>query len=163
MKGDKIATCKKAGVALAYKAINDKDKVGLVIFGTEVKDTVAPTSDFGFLLNKITRVKASKQTDFVEMIKKSIELFPTGEVTNHLVILTDALPTVGKKPEEETLKAVSMARTAGITISVIGIKLDEKGEKLAKQIADLGEGRFYVVRDLKRLDKLVLEDYYSVR
>jgi Mg-chelatase subunit ChlD len=163
MKGDKIATCKKAGVALAYKAINAKDKVGLIVFGTEVKDFVEPTDDFGFLLNKITRVKASKQTDFVEMIKKSTELFPGGDATNHLVILTDALPTVGKKPEEETLKAISAARAAGITVSVIGIKLDEKGEKLAKQIADLGEGRFYIVRDLKRLDKLVLEDYYSVR
>jgi len=163
MKGDKIATCKKAGVALAYKAINAKDKVGLIVFGTEVKDFVEPTDDFGFLLNKITRVKASKQTDFVEMIKKSTELFPTGDATNHLVILTDALPTVGKQPEEETRKAVSAARAAGITVSVIGIKLDEKGEKLAKQIADLGEGRFYIVRDLKRLDKLVLEDYYSVR
>jgi len=163
MKGDKIATCKKAGVALAYKAINDKDKVGLVVFGKDVKDFVEPTDDFGFLLNKITRVKASKQTDFVELIKKSTELFPSGDVTNHLVILTDALPTVGKEPEEETLKAVSLARAAGITISVIGIKLDEKGKKLAKQIADLGEGRFYIVRDLKRLDKLVLEDYYSVR
>lgn len=163
MKGDKIATCKKAGVALAYKAINAKDKVGLIVFGTEVKDFVEPTDDFGFLLNKITRVKSSKQTDFVEMIKKSTELFPRGDMTNHLVILTDALPTVGKKPEEETRKAVSAARAAGITVSVIGIKLDEKGEKLAKQIADLGEGRFYIVRDLKRLDKLVLEDYYSVR
>ncbi|MBW3014697.1 VWA domain-containing protein, partial [Candidatus Woesearchaeota archaeon] len=163
MKGDKIATCKKAGVALAYKAIHDKDKVGLIVFGKDVKDFVEPTDDFGFLLNKITRVKASRQTDFIELIKKSIELFPAGDVTNHLVILTDALPTVGKAPEEETLEAVSAARAAGITISVIGIKLDEKGEAFAKQIADLGEGRFYVVRDLKRLDKLVLEDYYSVR
>ena len=163
MKGDKIATCKKAGIALAYKAINDKDKVGLVVFGTEVTDFVEPTDDFGFLLNRITRVKASRQTDFVELIKKSAEMFPSGDMTNHLVILTDALPTVGKEPEEETLKAVSMARSAGITISVIGIKLDEKGEQFAKKIADLGEGRFYVVRDLKSLDKLVLEDYYSVR
>lgn len=163
MKGEKITTCKKAGIALAYKAIQDKDKVGLVLFGTEVKDFVAPTDDFGFLLNKITRARASRQTDFVEMIKKAAELFPRGDMTNHLVILTDALPTVGKKPEEETLKAVSNARASGITISVIGIQLDEKGEKMAKQIADLGEGRFYIAKDLKRLDKLVLEDYYSVR
>lgn len=163
MKGDKIATCKKAGIALAYKAINDKDKVGLVVFGIEVKDFVEPTDDFGLLLNRITRVKASRQTDFVELVKKAAEMFPAGDITNHLVILTDALPTVGKEPEEETLKAVSLARSAGITISVIGIKLDEKGEKFAKKIADLGDGRFYVVRDLQRLDKLVLEDYYSVR
>ena len=31
MKGKKIDACKKAGIALAYKAINEKDKVGLIV------------------------------------------------------------------------------------------------------------------------------------
>ena len=163
MKGDKIETCKKAGVALAYKAISDKDKVGLVVFGSEVKDFVVPTTDFGFLLNKITRVRASRQTDFCAMLHKAAELFPAENVTKHLIVLTDALPTVGKKPEEDTLKAVSMARAAGITVSIIGIKLDEKGEALAKQITLLGEGRLYIVKSLENIDRIVLEDYYSVR
>ena len=55
-----------------------------------------------------------------------------------------------------------MAKNKGITISLIGIKLDKKGESLAKDIVSLGEGRFYVVRDLEEIDKVVLEDYYSV-
>ncbi len=163
MKGDKIHSCKKAGVALAYKAISDKDKVGLVVFGTEVKDSIEPTDDFGFLLNRITRIRASKQTDFKKMIEQASEMFPVQEVTKHLLILTDALPTVGKEPEEETLAAVSGARAKGITISVVGIKLDEKGEKLAKKIAKLGNGKLYMVRDLGEVDRIVLEDYYSVR
>ncbi|MEM4264153.1 MAG: VWA domain-containing protein [Candidatus Woesearchaeota archaeon] len=163
MKGDKIDMCKKAGVALAYKAISDKDKVGLVVFGSEVKDFVAPTNDFGFLLNKITRVGASRQTDFCAMLRKAAEIFPAENVTKHLIVLTDAMPTVGKKPEEETLKAVSMARAAGITVSIIGIKLDEKGEALAKQITLLGDGRLYIVKNLENIDRVVLEDYYSIR
>ncbi len=162
MKGDKIHTAKKAGVALAYKAINDKDKVGLVVFGSEVKDFISPTTDFGFLLNKITRITASKQTDFCKMIEKATDLFPYEEATKHLLILTDALPTVGEEPEKATLSAVSNARAKGITISVVGIKLDVKGEKLAKEIVQLGNGRLYVVRDLQELDRVVLEDYYSV-
>ena len=162
MKGDKIHTAKKAGVALAYKAINDKDKVGLVVFGSEVKDAVEPTTDFGFLLNKITRITASKQTDFCKMIEKAADLFPYEEATKHLLILTDALPTVGEEPEKATLSAVSNARAKGITISVVGIKLDVKGERLAKEIVLLGNGRLYVVRDLEELDRVVLEDYYAV-
>jgi len=163
MKGDKIHSCKKAGVALAYKAISDKDKVGLVVFGTEVKDSIEPTDDFGFLLNRITRIRASKQTDFKKMIDRASEMFPIHDVTKHLLILTDALPTVGKEPEDETLGAVSAARAKGITISVVGIKLDEKGEKLAKKITKLGNGKLYMVRDLGEVDRIVLEDYYSVR
>ena len=162
MKGKKIETTKRAGVALAYKAINNHDKVGLVIFGTEVKDFVIPTLDFGLVLNKITRAKAGMQTDFTNTIKKSVELFPREKITKHLIILTDALPTVGEKPEKETLEAVSLARSNDITVSIIGISLDEKGKTLAEKIVGLGEGRLYIVRDLENLDKIVLEDYYAV-
>ena len=162
MKGKKLETCKKAGVALAYKAISEKDKVGLVVFGTEVKEAIPPTDDFGFLLQKMTTVMASKQTNFGTMIQKAIELFPRGSATKHLVILTDAMPTVGKEPEHETLAAVSAARAQGITISLIGIQLDKKGILLAKQMARLGQGRFNVVKDLENLDRLVLQDYYAL-
>jgi len=162
MKGKKLGTCKKAGVALAYKAISEKDKVGLVVFGTEVKDFVAPTDDFGLLLQRITRVMASRQTDFARMIHKATELFAGSKETKHLIILTDALPTVGKEPEKETLEAVSAARAKGITISLIGIQLDKKGTALAEQMARLGEGRFNVVQDLDNLDRIVLQDYYSL-
>ncbi|MEM4247424.1 MAG: VWA domain-containing protein [Candidatus Woesearchaeota archaeon] len=161
MKGKKLETCKKAGVALAYKAISDKDKVGLVVFGTDVKDAVAPTDDFGFLLQRITRITASKQTDFAKMIQKASELFAE-EGTKHLIILTDALPTVGKEPEKETLEAVSEARALGITISLIGIQLDKKGIAMAEQMARLGEGRFSIVQDIENLDRIVLQDYYAL-
>jgi Mg-chelatase subunit ChlD len=162
MKGKKLETCKKAGVALAYKAIAEKDKVGLVVFGTEVKNAIPPTDDFGFLLQNITRITASRQTDFAKMIQKAIELFPKDTATKHLVILTDALPTIGKEPEQETLKAVGVARSHGITISLIGVQLDRKGTKLAEQMARLGDGRFTVAQDLENLDRFVLQDYYSL-
>jgi len=162
MKGKKIETCKKAGIALAFKAIEEKDKVGLLIFGSEIKEEVSPTLDFKLLLDKITKIKASKETNLKKTIKKSIELFPDKEATKHLLILTDAMPTVGEKPEEETLEAVSLARSNGITISLIGIKLDEKGKRLAEKMTRLGEGKLYIVKDLKEVDRIVLEDYYSV-
>ena len=50
MKGSKIDACKRAGIALAYKAIDEKDKVGLIVFGSEIKTTIEPTIDFSYLL-----------------------------------------------------------------------------------------------------------------
>ena len=162
MRGKKIEACKKAGIALAYKAINERDKVGLIVFGSEVKEAIEPTSDFTVLLKEITRIRASKETDIVSTLQKAIELFPSDNITKHLILITDALPTKGDEPEKSTLEEVSNARSKGITISLIGINLDEKGKKLAEKIAEVGEGRLYVVRDLDNVDKIVLEDYYSV-
>ncbi len=162
MKGKKIESCKKAGIALAFKAIDEKDKVGLMVFGSDVREVVEPTDDFPLLLREMTKVKACKETDIKGTLRKAVELFPNEKITKHLILLTDALPTVGENPEEETVEEVSAARANGITISVIGISLDEKGKKLAEKIAGLGEGRLYIIRDLENVDKIVLEDYYSV-
>ncbi len=162
MKGRKIEACKKAGIALAYKAINEKNKVGLIVFGSEIMGIIEPTLDFTRLLKEITRIRASKETDIVSTLQKSIELFPSDKITKHLILITDALPTKGEDPEKFTLEEASIARSKGITISLIGISLDEKGKKLAEKIVELGEGRLYVVRNLDNVDKIVLEDYYSV-
>ena len=162
MKGKKIEACKKAGIALAYKAIHERDKVGLIVFGSEVKKFVEPTLDFTLLLKEITNIKASKETDIVTTLQKAIELFPSDKITKHLILLTDALPTKGDEPEKATLDEASMAMNKGITISLVGIGLDEKGKKFAEKIVQVGNGKLYVIRNLDEVDKIVLEDYYSL-
>ncbi len=162
MRGRKIEMAKKAGIALAFHAINEKDHVGLLVFGSGIVEEIAPCLELGSILKAITKVRAQKETNFVRLIEKSIELFPRGNVTKHLVILSDALPTIGKDPEKETLEAVSKARSHGITVSMVGISLDRQGRALAEKIAQLGEGRLYSARDLEKLDTIILEDYYSV-
>ena len=162
MKGEKISMGKKAGVALAYKAINERNKVGLIVFGDEIKNMVPPTLDFNEILKSITTIKAKSETDFAASIKKAIEMFGNSKETKHLVLLTDALPTKGPKPEEETLKAVSMARDAKVTLSLIGINLDAEGDKMAKKIIEVSQGRLYRVTNINHLDTVILEDYYNV-
>ncbi len=162
MKGEKMEMAKKAGIALAYKAIEDKDNVGLLVFGANVTDSIEPGQDFGRLLKAMTKARAAKETNIARMIHEAIAIFPKGEATKHLIILSDALPTTGKEPEKETLQSVSEARAAGVTISLIGISLDEKGRKLAEKIAQLGEGRLYQVKNIEEMDAIVLEDYYAV-
>jgi Mg-chelatase subunit ChlD len=163
MKGSKIGACKRAGIALAYKAINEKDKVGLIVFGSDVKNVIAPTKNFLHLIKGITAAKASRETDMVSTLRKAIDVFPNEDVTKHLIIITDALPTTGKDPEKDTLQEVSIASNKGITVSIVGINLDEKGKNLAEKIVELGNGKLYVIKNPENADKVVLEDYYSSR
>ncbi|PLW79991.1 hypothetical protein C0585_04860 [Candidatus Woesearchaeota archaeon] len=162
MKGDKIGMSKKAGIALAFKAIEKKDKVGVVVFGKEVKEKIYPTKDFMSILRSLAKVKASSETDLALTIGESVEMFSPGDMTKHLMLITDAMPTVGLDPEKEVLGEVAKAKAAGITVSIAGINLDGVGEKLARKISDVGEGKFYLIKDLKNMDKIILEDYYNV-
>ena len=161
MKGKKVETCKKAGVALAFKAIQEHDKVGLIVFGTEVQDTIAPTSDFLQLLHAMTKIRAKNKTNMRDTILKSIELFSNEDVTKHLILITDAVPTQGADPRKETLDAAEQAKHAGITISLIGINLDKEGESLAQEVTAIGGGKLYSLKQLEDLDRVVLMDYYA--
>ena len=163
MKGKKLEQCKKAGVALAYKAIEGNDLVGVVVFGKQIRAEVNPTKDFSHLLHEITRIKALEQTDIAATIRKAAEMLEgeKSESKKHLTLITDIMPTAGQEPEKETLEAVSQIASEGVTVSVIGISPDEEGRKLAEKIVEIGKGRFLVAKNLEDVDVLVLEDYYA--
>ena len=163
MRGKKIEVAKKAGVALAHKATTNKDKVGIMIFADHIIKQVAPTTDFFEILASITTITAAQQTDIAKTIESSIQLFPSQTMTKHLILLTDAEATVGDDPKMKALHAASMAAANDITISIIGIKLDEETTKFARQIAEVGNGKLYVVDSLEQLDKIILYDYDQLR
>ena len=162
MKGKKIEACKKAGIALAYKALSEKDKVGVMVFGSDVKEVVEPTTDFMRILRAITKAKASRETDIASTLKKALEMFPNEDITKHLILITDALPTKGEDPEKLTLEGASIARNSGITISIIGINLDEKGKDFAQKVTAIGNGRLWIVGDSDNYDEIVLQEYYAL-
>jgi Mg-chelatase subunit ChlD len=162
MKGEKIRMGKQAGIALAYRAISEKNKVGLIVFNEEVKGYVEPTLDFQQILMSLVNLKTKAETDFAQAIDKAIQMFGNTHETKHLILLTDALPTKGENPEKETIKAVSMARDLGITISLIGINLDADGLKLSKKIIEISEGRLYRVKNVDTIDQVILDEYYHL-
>lgn len=162
MRGDKIKMAKQAGVALTYKAMQDLNKVGLIIFTSKIEESIAPCNDFMLLLEKLTAARAGLETDIASVIDEAVKLFTGIKGTKHLVLLTDALPTKTKEkkgPRQRVLEAAGIARDSGITISMVGVSLDEEGEKLAKRIVELGEGKLYRAKNIDDLDAIVLEDY----
>lgn len=165
MKGEKLSNAKKAGVALAYKAIQNKDKVGLLLFSDKVLAEVPPSLDLVRILNALTCVKASRQTNIAQTILKACELF-SRNAAKHLIILTDAMPTAarsGDDPSKETITAAGVAANYGITISVIGLGLTKEGAHLAEKIVEVGKGKCYTVINAKDVDVIILEDYRGLR
>jgi Mg-chelatase subunit ChlD len=163
MRGQKLNISKKAGIALAFKAIADHNDVGLVVFTSKIERSIPPTREFVLLLDELTKVRAGQETDIGMVIDHALTIFEKGAHTKHLILITDALATRGEDPGKIALEAASKARAAGITISMVGINLEKEGEKLAKQIVELGEGKLYRVTNLGEMDTIILEDYERLR
>lgn len=163
MKGDKVKVAKKAGIALGYEASQNRDKTGLIVFDSEIHTNISPTKDFQKLIRNLARIKTSGETDLSLCLNQAIKEFRNSKNKKHLVILTDAMHTKGEKPEEEVLQQVNRAVKENITITLIGIKLNEKGEELARKIVDRSQGRLYVVNELDKVDGLILQDYYATK
>jgi Mg-chelatase subunit ChlD len=159
MRGKKIAMAKRAGVALAYKATQHNDKVGAIVFSDIVQKQVRPTKDFLELLDCFTEITASKQTDMASAIEESLHLFPAGNMTKHLLFITDGQVTVGEDPKKRCIEAASHAHAAGITISIIGINLDPQTIEFVHELTSLSKGKVYIVDSVDNLDLLVLRDY----
>lgn len=163
MRGEKLKACRRAGICLAYSAIKKKDRVGLVVFGEQVKDAVVPTHDFLFLVRRMMGMTASTRTDFVVMVEKVCELLAREKGQRHVIIISDALPTAGVDPLEGAKKVVAAARASGVTFSFVGVQLNEEGVVLAKELVELGGGRLYVVKNVDEVKGVVLEEYEKVR
>lgn len=159
MKGEKIKMAKKAGVALAYHAIEQRDKVGLIVFGDTVLNRVEPTLDFNQILKSLTVVRPAKETDIANTITTAIEMFSERNCTNHLILITDGLHTIGS--DKDVLEQVMVAVGQDISVSVIGISLDDKGRELAEKIVEISKGKLYSVSATAGIDRIILEDYYS--
>jgi len=151
MRGPKLSMAKRAGVALAYQAIQDKNDVGLIIFTSKIENSLEPSREFLSILQALTVVRASLETDISLTIEEANKLLGSKKGAKHLVLLTDALPTVG------------IARENNITISLIGINLDESGERLAKKMTRIGNGKLYLAKDSDEVDAIILEDYEHIK
>lgn len=162
MKGEKIKLAKKAGVSLADKAISDRNNVGLVIFGSEVKSNVPLTREFLSIVGPLAKTNPGRETDLGLAIDSSINLLQDARGIKHIVLLTDALHTTTCDPDENLLAKVARAKENDISISLVGINLDEDGVSLARSIVEISEGKLHTVKHLDDIGGIVLADYTSL-
>lgn len=163
MKGEKIRLAKRAGVALAHRAIRDRNEVGLVLFDTKPKDVVPLTTDFFTFTRPLAICSPGQETDIAQAIAKGTELLEDAKGIKHIVLLTDGLHTTSSDPNTAVLEQVGIAASQDITISVVGIALDKLGEALARTIVDHSKGKLYSVHGADEIGGVVIADYHSLQ
>ena len=167
MKGNKLEAARKSAISLAYKALYDKNKLGIINFSDKINDSIL-TTNFSEAINFIYDIMPNAQTDLGKAIMHSISMFPIDSNVKHLILLTDAMPTKSRDndPEQSTLDAVATAKANNISVSIILIEQKDLKEtkimEFASKIVEVGDGKLYKIRNLEELDALVIDDYNSL-
>jgi len=162
MKGEKLRLAKRAGVALAHKAIRDQNKVGLVVFESDVAQEIPLTKDFFTFVQPLALSSPGKETDIALAIVAGTKLLHGAKGIKHIVLLTDGLHTTSNDPEKVVLEQVALASSQDISISVVGINLDDLGRSLAQSIVDVSKGKLHTVLDAKEIGGVIIADYRSL-
>lgn len=162
MKGEKIRLAKRSGVALAHRAIRDGNSVGLVLFGSDIEKKVPLTKDFFSFVKPLALSTPGQETDIALAIRQAVILLEHATGIKHIVLLTDGLHTTSNDATGAVLNEVAKAVSQDITISLVGIALDDIGEKLATTIVDHSKGHLYSVSSPDEVAGVVIADYRSL-
>lgn len=149
----------RAGAALAIGALDERDLVGVVAFGSGV-DWVIPLAlrpDEAAAEEALGQLFPDGNTEIAAGLTAAMEALEGVETgLRHVVLFTD-----GWDPNEAGLLPLVREMSAlGITLSVLGTG-EGAGETLAR-MADIGGGRYYEGTDLASIPEIFVEETRTV-
>ncbi len=162
MKGAKMDAVKKAALALAYMGMQEGDRVSVVSFRKKAELIVHLTNDLMEIARRIAPLKPGKGTDLAAAIREGRLSLDESHKDKHMILISDAIPTEGVRPVQEALEEASLTASEDVTISVVGIGLDRDGERIAQEIAGIGDGSFYNIGDPSQIHAVMVEEHAKV-
>jgi Ca-activated chloride channel family protein len=157
MGGQNIEMAKDAAKA-AVELLGPKDKVGVIAFEGEtfwVVD-VQPAANRSAIIDKISTIEAGGGTVMAPAMEAAYEaLQNTVAKLKHVIILTDGISSPGDF--DGITQNMASAR---ITVSAVGIGGDAD-EKLLKDIARIGNGRYYFTDDPAAIPQIFAKETVS--
>ncbi len=153
---EKIYEAKKALIVVGEKIIEDGNMLSIILYNNKVVKVYDNIRGILDVFKDILLIYPYGSTDISIAIEEASKYI---EEKSHILIITDALPTFGEKPVEKTIETVKRISDRAY-ISVVGIRLNEEGEKIAREIVKYGKGNLFLVKNYEDIGKIVLLDYY---
>ena len=164
----------KSKMKLANEAVNlmidelkEDDRFGIVLFDDNsylakpinlVKDT-----DIDKIKNHVLEIKEDGGTNFEAGYTKATECFNKEllndeEYDNRIIVITDAMPNLGKTNKSELSKYVRDNAEKNIYTTFIGVGVDFNTEVI-EDLSDVKGANYYSISSSKQFKKVLSEDF----
>jgi len=162
MEGNKLARAKEALQAFVSQIRGDRDQVGVIEFGSDVKlfEPLQPLDDRSRqeLVEQINGMRADGQTALIDAVGEAYDdLQRAGdkEAINAIVVMTDGRENASVYSASDLQQRFEQERTVTVVVFTIAFGSDAD-EELLQEIARIGNGQF------RRAGEMDIEELYKI-
>jgi Ca-activated chloride channel family protein len=162
MSGDKLARTQEALQAFVTQIRGDRDRVGLIEFGTDIK-SIEPLELLDdarrqALMEQIDRMEADGETALLDAIWRaydSLERAADREAINALVVMTDGRENASGLGVADLVGRLDQQGAVDVVVFTVAFGRGAD-EDLLRRIAEAGDGQF------RRADETDIEELYRI-
>jgi uncharacterized membrane protein len=154
MSGEKIKIAKESA-KVAVDLLSPNDFISIIAYDA-IPHVIVPTqkaSSQTTIRSAINGIVSGGGTNIYAALQESYEQLDWLNTTSkHVILLTD-----GKNESDDFESLMKRFAAARITVTIISVG-DSKDDELLRQIADLGNGRYYRAEDLKSVPQIFVSE-----
>jgi uncharacterized protein with von Willebrand factor type A (vWA) domain len=152
MQGPRLDAAKEAALA-AVDIMDPSDQIAIIAFDSEasIQSRLKRARDRKLIANDLSHLNAGGGTNFLPALQLAFELLRDLKPGNKQVILISD----GDSPSDGISALLNDMRQAYISVSVVAMPGGDRD--LLTMIADAGEGRLFLVDEVKAVPKTVAQ------
>jgi Ca-activated chloride channel family protein len=154
----------KQALELLVRQLGSRDRVAIVVFGTEAHLVLEPTSgaDKRTILGAIRSLHAEGVTNAADGLRLGYRVASRAynpEAVNRVILCSDGVANVGATGAGSIWESIERyAKDGGITLATIGFGMGNYNDVLMEQLADHGDGFYAYVDTLAEARRLFVQN-----
>jgi len=159
---DRLGLVRKS-LRMLVDNLNTSDKVGIVVYGSQGKVLLEPTSinEKNKILEVIEWLVPSGATNAEEGLRLGYEMaekmFEKGNI-NRIILCSDGVANVGRTGPDDILKQIKKYAEKGITLTTVGFGMGNYNDILMEKLGNKGNGFYAYVDDFAEAKKIFLDN-----
>ncbi|HXU30044.1 MAG TPA: von Willebrand factor type A domain-containing protein, partial [Thermoanaerobaculia bacterium] len=150
----------KRALGLLLNELKEDDRVGLVVYGSEARTILEPTTNRQAIRDAIDRLKAESSTNAEAGLTLAYDVARRAyrpDSNNRLILCSDGVANVGNTGPKSILKRIGTETRHGIELSTVGFGMGNYNDVLMEQLADKGDGRYAYVDTIEEAQRIFVE------
>lgn len=160
---NRLGAVKKA-LALLVDQLNEKDRVGIVVFGDRAQvildSTPATARNQDEIMAAISALQPQGSTNVQSGLKLGYEMASENliEGTNRVILCGDGVANNGITQADAIFKTVEKHAKRGIALTTVGFGMGNYNDVLMERLAQIGDGNYAYVDRLEEAKKIFVEE-----
>ena len=156
----------KRALYLLVNELRPTDSVAIVVYGSNAHTVLqmTPVSEKQTILNAINRLQAEGSTNAAEglwLAYRTATVNFNPKAVNRVVLLSDGVANVGVTGPGEILEIIKENAANGITLTTVGLGMENYNDTLMEQLADDGDGFYAYVDSMKEAERIFVDKLTS--